>query len=416
MLDSGSVKEIMSLISKGIGLAKKAKHALKDEIKAMTPVYISPVRRINGVKLNERICAMTFDDGPTNYPTNPDKHGGKPLTLCILEALEAHGAKGTFDSIGDTSENYPDQAGEIGTAMWGGIAYDHYPDINLDQYAGVKNCPELTKRILSGGHEITSHSYVHRIWGAKPLVYGKRAYMGNFEDVVGDLKRFDDLMKNDYGYEVKLSRPPHYVDKITNSFTSYDAYAVMGWQYLGAGPDGGGWLPLADYDAEVDAMVKAIENPLRANPDAFCGSIIFQKDGCNMMKRTPVADALSKQLDILCEYGYKVVSVSELMSMSQFEDLGPGDEGFEAAMEMLKKGMCSAFDDNCIHLEKTVTKEELAAMLYGWEAARLRAKEKASFGSVYKYAMKIASEKGTDLDAMLYGKNRLQLIEYLATI
>lgn len=406
----------MSLISKGIGLAKKAKHALKDEIKAMTPVYISPVRRINGVKLKDRILAMTFDDGPMNYPCNPDNHGGKSLTLCLLEALEAHGAKGTFDCIGDTSENYPDKVGEIGTAMWGGIAYDHYPDMNLDRFGGIKNCPQLVKRILDGGHEITSHSYVHRIWGAKPFVYGRRAYMGNFEDVVNDLVRFDDMMKKDYGYEVKLSRPPHYVDKITGAFTSYDAYAVMGWQYLGAGPDGGGWLPLSDYDTEVDAMVKAIENPLKANSDAFCGSIIFQKDGCNMMKRTPVADALSKQLDILCEYGYKVISVSELMSMSQFEDLGPSDEGFDAAMTMLNKNMCPAFNDNCIHLEKAVSREELAVMLYGWEAARLRAKEKASGGSVYKYAMRIAAEKGTDLEAILQGKNRLQLIEFLAAM
>ena len=52
----------MSAVTKAIGLAKKLKHRYQDELRARTPVYLSPVRRIEQVRLPKRICAMTFDD------------------------------------------------------------------------------------------------------------------------------------------------------------------------------------------------------------------------------------------------------------------------------------------------------------------------------------------------------------------
>ena len=36
----------MSLMTKAIGTAKKVKHRFQDQIRARTPVYLSPVRRI----------------------------------------------------------------------------------------------------------------------------------------------------------------------------------------------------------------------------------------------------------------------------------------------------------------------------------------------------------------------------------
>ena len=105
----------MSLMTKAIGTAKKVKHRFQDQIRARTPVYLSPVRRIEQVALGERVCAMTFDDGPCRLPANPDGFGGKPLTLVMAETLEKYGAAGSFDVVGDTSGNYPDQP-EIGRA------------------------------------------------------------------------------------------------------------------------------------------------------------------------------------------------------------------------------------------------------------------------------------------------------------
>ncbi len=220
----------MSLVTKAIGCAKRLKHRFQDEIKARTPVYLSPVRRIERVALKERVVAMTFDDGPCALPANPPRDGDKPLTLCILETLEKYGARGTFDVVGDTSKNYPDTVGREGTAAWGGVKFDHYPDFEKDAFGGVKACPQLTAKILEGGHEITSHTWAHVLFGPKPLIYGNRDPLKNIDEVIADLKKMDDHMRENYGYNIRLSRPPHYVDKTYDGLSSYDAYAVMGYQ------------------------------------------------------------------------------------------------------------------------------------------------------------------------------------------
>ena len=48
----------MSLVTKGIGLAKKAKHHFQDQIRERTPVYLSPVRRIERVATEERVLSV----------------------------------------------------------------------------------------------------------------------------------------------------------------------------------------------------------------------------------------------------------------------------------------------------------------------------------------------------------------------
>ena len=328
----------MSIVTKSIGLAKKVKHRFQDQIKERTPVYLSPVRRIERVATQERICAMTFDDGPCGLPASPDHFRGKALTLVLAETLERYGARGTFDVVGDTSGNYPDRAGKHGSASWGGVAYDHYPDFGKDDQGGVVHCPELVSRLLAGGHEITSHTYSHVLFGWKPLVYGRRKYLKGLEPVVGDLKKLHRAMEKGWGYPVRLGRPPHYVDGIQGGFTSYDAYALMGYQYMAASFDGAGWLPLASYEAEVEATWRPMERLLLEDPDAFRGQIIFQKDGFNMARRTPVADGLDKQLQLLTDHGYQVVTVSELLERSPFRDAAPDTPEGRAARRLLDQG------------------------------------------------------------------------------
>lgn len=88
------------------------------------------------------------------------------------------------------------------------------------------------------------------------------------------------------------------MDKIEGGFTSYDAYDQMGYLYLAAAFDGAGWLPLhhgsaqESLRAEVEAMVDPMRKVLEADPDGLAGQIIFQKDGYNMCRRTPVAFGL----------------------------------------------------------------------------------------------------------------------------
>ncbi len=361
----------MSLTTKAIGAAKKLKHRFDAQIKARTPVYLSPVRHIERVALPERVVAMTFDDGPCRMPAIPSQ-SDKPLTLSLLETLERFGAKGTFDVVGDTSGNYPDKPGKEGTAQWGGIKYDHYPDFERDADGGALHCPELISRILEGGHEITSHTYSHVLFGPKPLVYGDRDPLPGLDAVTADLQKLHTLLREKWNYEIRLSRPPHYVDKTKDGFSAYDAYAQMGYQYLCASFDGAGWLPLASYEAEVEATWQPIERELAANPDYFCGQIIFQKDGYNMARRSPIADGLPKQLELLSRHGYRVVTVSELLAMCPFTDLSPQDALYPAAKRLLDAGFCVCFRDNTVRAQTPLTRAALAMLVHGGETATAR--------------------------------------------
>ncbi|MEG2857891.1 MAG: hypothetical protein RR994_04660, partial [Clostridia bacterium] len=258
--------------------------------------------------------------------------------------------------------NYPDEMGPTGSFTWGGVAFDHYPDFDLDKLGGVVNQPELAKRILDEGHEISSHTYAHRLFGQNRIIYGKRKYFTGLSEVIDDLKQLDTLMREQYSYGISLARPPHYIDKTCDGHDAYDAYRYMNYQYMAASFDGGGWQVSGDYSRDVAAMVSPMEKALSENAAALDGSIIFQKDGCNMSRETPVADALSKQLDLLIKNGYKVIPVSELLSLSPFEDTDASDPVHESARRLVAAGYCVAYKNNTLQPDRAVTLGEFAMM------------------------------------------------------
>ena len=142
---------------------------------------------------------MTFDDGPMGLPTSPDLFDGRCLTDVLLDTLSEFNAKGTFDVIGITADNYPDAAGAPGTPAWGGTAYDHYPAFEKDGFGGAVNCPQLMERIIREGHQITNHGYRHILFGKKSFVYGKRHTLGSLDKVLEDLEALDRLLRGQYG-------------------------------------------------------------------------------------------------------------------------------------------------------------------------------------------------------------------------
>ena len=354
-----------------VRIGKKVKRFAKRVLLPEPACCVSYTRRIERVKTDERVCAMTFDDGPMALPASPDAFGGRALTDVLLDTLDEFRAKGTFDVVGDTSGNYPDVCGALGSPTWGGTAYDHYPCFGQDAHGGALNCPGLLERIIREGHQITNHGYRHALFGKKPYVYGKRHVLGTLDAVVDDLTKLDRLLQS-HGYRMTMSRPPHYVDRIDKRFTSYDAYDRMGYLYLAASFDGAGWLPSHAEDpvaAELDEMVTPVQKKLAEDPDFFCGQIIFQKDGYNMAKRTPVAAGLRRQLELLTDEGYRVVTVQELLERhSPFSDVGRDDPDFDAFCA-LQKTRAVVYSNNTLQPDKPMTAGELAMLLAPRSAA-----------------------------------------------
>lgn len=328
--------------------------------------HLSRVRRIERVypPAGRRVVAMTFDDGPTASPARPGD--GRGLTELILEALAKYGARGTFDVIGTTAGNYPDTGGKLGTPLWSGVKYDHYPEFGRDEMAGVVNQKALARRMVAEGHELSNHGYNHVAFGPSRIVYGSRGYLPDGEAVYRDLKRLHDLVREEFGPVMRLARPPHYIDGIAGGKNAYDVYARLNYNYLAASFDGGGWKPSSgNYHADVEAMVSAIRRALEKDPESLNGQIIFQKDGYNMSKESPVVDALPRQLEILRRHGYEVVTVSELLDMSPFVDVTPSAPYFEGVRALARAGRCIGFRDNSFKPDRPLTREELAALLAG---------------------------------------------------
>ena len=388
----------MSILVKAGKLGKKL---LRQVLPAPTP-RLSYTRRIERIQTTRRLCAMTFDDGPSADPANPDRFGGRALTDVLLDTLAKYGARASFDVVGDTSENYPDQAGASGTPAWGGVRFDHYPDIRRDDRGGALHNDRLIRRILAEGHQLTNHGYRHILFGKKSFVYGRRVCLGSFDKAKADLERLHGLLLERYGYAMTMGRPPHYVDRIGDGFTAYDVYDALGYQYMAASFDGGGWLaaPNKDPEAALEAEIRAMVEPMRAaldrDPDCFRGQIIFQKDGCNMARRTPVAFALDLQLALLREYGYQVVPVEELLAESPFADVGREDPDF-ACFQALQRDRAVVYADNRLRPEQPMTQGELAMLLaprsetIGRRAALLRAGKKAH---AYAGALAWCAEQG----------------------
>lgn len=91
-----------------------------------------------------------------------------------------------------------------------------------------------------------------------------------------------------------------------------------------------------------------------------------------MARRTPVADGLDKQLQLLTDHGYRIVTVSELLEKSPFQDVTPESGTGAAARRLLGRGWCVAYQDNTIRPDAVLTRGELAMMSFGWETVRQR--------------------------------------------
>lgn len=329
-----------------------------------------PVRRIDRVfpPRGRRVVAMTFDDGPCAAPVRPETAVPVPsgaghrvgLTAAILDTLKAFGARGTFDVIGSTRWSYPDHPGRLGGVYWCGVHFDHYPEFGADDLAGVLTQDGLARRMVDEGHELANHGFTHLAFGPCRYPYAARRYLPGLDAVVDDLRQLHQLVRDRTGQVMRLARPPHYIDRTIDGRDAYDAYRVLGYLYLGASFDGGGWKPSGgDFARDVADMVAPLEAALQRDPDWLNGQIIFQKDGYNMSAESPVAVALGRHLELLARHDYQVVTVSELMALSPFSDIGEGHPAFEAARALQAGGANVAFADNEVKPARPATARDI---------------------------------------------------------
>lgn len=324
--------------------------------------YVSYTRRITRVKTDRRLVVIAFDDGPTDLPASPDKFSGRALTELLLDCLGEYEALGTFCLVGDTGENYPDAAGRAGGPQWNGRRWDHYPDINQDERGGAANNPEILRRLLAEGHQAVNHSYRHIPFGRRPFPHGKRVCLADLDQVTDDLTRLHRLLEEKHHYTMTMGRPPWGVDTIGGGCTSLDAFDLLGYQYLAGSFRGESVQPLESLQAETDAMVMPMGKVLAADPDALCGQIICQREGCNGLRRTPVVFGLRKQLDLLRRYGYQVVTAQQMVESCPFADVSPREPGFEKLVR-LQRTRAIVYWDNCLRLDAPMTWGELAMLL-----------------------------------------------------
>lgn len=190
---------------------------------------------------DKKLVALTFDDGPSNMNTNR-----------ILDVLEKYNARATFFIIGKRIENHTD----------------------------------VIARAISLNCEIGNHTWAHSDF----TKYSKSV-------LIESLTKVDDLVQANFGYKMRLFRPPYAaIDDNVEAASAAMGYTMVVWS--GSSHD---WSVL---DAD-----KAYANCFNCAAD---GAIILFHD-----IYPSTAEAIERIVPDLIKQGYQLVTVSELIAMDE---------------------------------------------------------------------------------------------------
>lgn len=203
----------------------------------------------------EMKVALTFDDGP-----NP------VYTPMILDVLRKRNVRATFFLVGKHVEKYP----------------------------------EVARRIVQEGHEVGSHSYLHR-----DLVPSTRNM------VLSELERAEKAFYNVHGFKPGLFRPPRGLySEAVRRLIEQRGYQLVLWSISGMDWSG----------ASPEKIARRVVS--RINP----GAIILLHDSGALLKseggsRINTVKATELIIDRLLEMGFEFVTVTELISQERQEAL-----------------------------------------------------------------------------------------------
>jgi polysaccharide deacetylase family sporulation protein PdaB len=129
------------------------------------------------VPTEEKVIALTFDDGP-----DPEE------TPLILDLLKQYQAKATFFLVGNKVERHP----------------------------------ELVKRELSEGHELANHTYNHTYFSNRIAI----------SKMVADITKAEEIIFNASGQKCHLFRPPggFYNERLIK-IAKQNGYMVVMWSW-----------------------------------------------------------------------------------------------------------------------------------------------------------------------------------------
>jgi peptidoglycan/xylan/chitin deacetylase (PgdA/CDA1 family) len=216
----------------------------------------------SGTRSNDKLIALTFDDGPN-----------EPYTSQILDILDNYGIKATFFTIGENVLRYPDVA----------------------------------KRIVADGDVIGNHTYSHNANHALTL-------QGE-----SDITKAEQAIYSVVGVYPHLYRPPHgKKSPWEQAFCKTHGLAVIEWNI--SSNDQHRFLSFGKTDPQQYA--KSIID--KADDRGGKGSIILLHDGYGTQHNSKLSDtsitvkSLPIIINTLMHQGYRFVTVPQLLNMPAY--------------------------------------------------------------------------------------------------
>jgi peptidoglycan-N-acetylglucosamine deacetylase len=222
-------------------------------------------RLIWSVPTDQKVMALTFDDGP-----DPE------FTPQILDALSQLGLRVNFNVMGYNCEHHQD----------------------------------LLAEVVAAGHEIGNHTFTHKDL-AFETVDGTQRQLADAKQTIDELT----------GQNTKLLRPPRGV--LTGDAADISAqlgYDVLLWTAIIAQPPGTRPEIIREYAADRFAPGNIVAMHDGIGAGTFDRNAAFARD--LIEKRTDEIKALPAILESALEQGYRFATVSELMAIGDVP--GPG--------------------------------------------------------------------------------------------